>query len=603
LQFDKEQEEYNKINGDVKNKIFEKLDFRTSSIQAKIDSKGEFITTTLQDRGNEIFLLKERNSFSQLSNIDISIFYLNSYAKAYFTKQTGIKSVDFGSIFLFINGFRIPPYGDIGDDWLGMEKRKGQGYSRFLGTREIVGRVEINDDNEKFKIISNRSGVVNNVAFEQLTKVSSPFGFYFKTFRRLERFVVEGINWDSVPDKNIENQINDKKWDESKEKFNEDSLTRNKRVLAVINNIIDSRKDEIVDLTINDEFVKQIIIEQTENAKRELENVVITLAEKSKELNPEIIAEVLNRIAQNSDDIKNFSSILSNYSDTSEKEIKGLNLIQDSLQSKYSELLKRKEQLEEKLRLEEEARQKAELERKRVEEELEIEKEKNTYLKTSSRTLSEDAKGLVHNIKLTSKEITNSVDSLIEKIQVDLLNPKELLRRLGVIKYNSEKVLKISKLITRSNFKTQANSQIVDIVKYAEQYLRMYSEIYDNNNVSFIINTNDAKLERKISVLDLSLIFDDLISNATKAGANKIQAEFKNKNGNLEILFSDNGDGLNKKFLENPDKIFELGVTTTDGSGIGLDSTRKQLKQMHAKINFVGNNILLKGANFKIVFE
>ena len=107
LQHDKEQEEYNKINDEVKNKIFEKLDFRTTSIQTKVDSKGEYITTTLQDRGNEIFLLKEKNLFSQLSNIDISIFYLNTYAKAYFTKQTGIKSVDFGSIFLFINGFEF----------------------------------------------------------------------------------------------------------------------------------------------------------------------------------------------------------------------------------------------------------------------------------------------------------------------------------------------------------------------------------------------------------------------------------------------------------------------------------------------------------------
>ena len=391
VQHDKEQEDYNKINGDIKNRIFEKLDFRTSSIQAKIDSKGEFITTTLQDRGNEIFLLKERNLFSQLSNIDISIFYLNTYAKAYFTKQTGIKSIDFGSIFLFINGFRIPPYGDIGDDWLGMEMRKGQGHSRYLGTREIVGRIEINDETEKFKIISNRSGVVNNVAYEQLTKSEYPFSFYYKTFRRLERFVVEGINWDSVSEQNIDNLINDKKWDESKEIYNEDSLKRNKRVLSVINNIIDSKKGEIVDLKINEDFVKQIINEQTERAKTELENVLSTIKEKSKELSPEIIADVLNKISQNSDDIKAFSSVLSNYSDTSKKEIKGLNLIQDSLQSKYSELQKQKEKLEEKLRIEEEAREKAEKERKRIEEELELEKEKNTYLRTSSRSLSEDA--------------------------------------------------------------------------------------------------------------------------------------------------------------------------------------------------------------------
>ena len=229
-----------------------------------------------------IFILKEKNFFSQLANIEITIFYLSTYAKAYFAKQTGIKSMDFGSIFLFINGFRIPPYGDIGDDWLGMEMRKGQGHSRYLGTREVVGRIEINDENEKFKIISNRSGIVNNVPFEQLTKSDHPFGFYYKTFRRLERFVVEGINWDSSPQdeiKNIERDIYDKNWDESKEVYNEDSLTRNKRILSVINNIIDAKKSDIVDLKINESFVKQIINEQAENAKVELENVLNTINE------------------------------------------------------------------------------------------------------------------------------------------------------------------------------------------------------------------------------------------------------------------------------------------------------------------------------------
>lgn len=606
VQHDKEQEDYNKINGDVKNKIFEKLDFRTSSIQAKIDAKGEFITTTLQDRGNEIFLLKERNLFSQLSNIDISIFYLNTYAKAYFTKQTGIKSIDFGSIFLFINGFRIPPYGDIGDDWLGMEMRKGQGHSRYLGTREIVGRIEINDETEKFKIISNRSGVVNNVAYEQLTKSEYPFGFYYKTFRRLERFVVEGINWDSVSEQNIDNLVNDKKWDESKEIYNEDSLTRNKRVLSVINNIIDSKKGEIVDLKINEDFVKQIINEQTERAKTELENVLSTIKEKSNELSPEIIADVLNKISQNSDDIKAFSSVLSNYSDTSKKEIKGLNLIQDSLKSKYSELQKQKEKLEEKLRIEEEARAKAEKERKQIEDELALEKEKNTFLRATSKGLNEDAKGLVHNIKHTSKNIRSSVDGLITKIKSGNYKEKDIFDKLQVIKFNNEKVLKIAKLITRANFKTDENSQKIDVVKYIEQYIEIYDDIFDDNELGIKCYTNDSSFEKRLSVLDIALVFDDLISNSQKADAKKVLIEFdSSKKDELKIIVSDDGKGVDKKFTDNPNAMFELGVSsgTTDGSGIGLHSVRKALKPMQAEINFIGNKKVLKGASFEIIFK
>lgn len=606
LQHDKEQEDYNKINGDVKNKIFEKLDFKTSSIQSSIDEKGEFITTTLQDRGKEIFLLKERNSFSQLVNIEISIFYLSTYAKAYFTKQTGVKSVDFGSIFLFVNGFRIPPYGDDGDDWLGIEMRKGQGHSRFLGTREIVGRIEIKDEREKFKIISNRSGIVNNVPFEQLTKSTSPYGYYYKIFRRLERFVVEGIKWDSTPIDStiIEKEVNDKKWDESKEIYSEDSLVRNKRILEVIKNIIDAKKDEIVDLKINEDFIKEIINEQTEKAKTELENVLNTIKEKSKDLNPEIIADVLNKISRNSEDIKAFSSVLSGYSDTSNKEIKGLNLIQDSLQSKFSELLKRKEQLEEKLRVEEDAREKAEEERKRIEEELELEKEKNTYLRTSSRSLSEDAKGLVHNIKITSKNISTSVDNLYDKILNGKVKESEILKALGNIKFQAEKALKISKIITRSNFNTEKNEQIIDVAKYVNQYIEIYSDIYGKNELEFEIVNQNASLTKKVSILDISVILDDLISNSEKANAKNVLIEMQNSSNNtLKIIFSDDGIGVPNKFLESPDKIFELGVTTTDGSGIGLNSVRTALKSMKGTIKFIGNEKKLKGACFEILIS
>lgn len=612
LQYDKDQETYNKINGVVKNKIFEKLDFRTSSIQSKIDEKGEFITTTLQDRGNEIFILKEKNIFSQLSNIDINIFYLNTYAKAYFTRQTGTKSVDFGSIFLFINGFRIPPYGDIGDDWLGMEIRKGQGYNRYLGTREIVGRIEIYDEKEKFKIISNRSGVVNNVAFDQLTKSSSPFGFYYKTFRRLERFVVEGINWDSVNiiDQNsIENLVASKKWDESKENYVDDSLTRNKRILSVINNIIDAKKNEIVDLIINEDFVKDIVNEQTEKAKIELENILKTITNKTKELSPQDINAVLNKISKNSTELENFSSIVSKH--TNGEEFERFKSVRESIEKQYLELLNQKNLLENELKKEQEIRfaqeqaiKLAEEQARKIAEELEIEKEKNTYLRVTSKGLSEDAKGLVHNIKQTSKQINANIDSLYDAVKSDNYSKKIILEKLSTIKYNTDKVLKISSIITRANFKADKNHQTIDLVKYINQYINIYSDVFEKSKLSFKVIDNEINYIKLISALDIALIFDDLISNSEKAEAKNILIDITSPSDEILVInFSDDGIGLDEKFIKNPKSIFELGITTTDGSGIGLHSVKKALSKMQGEIQFKGNNINLKGATFEIIFK
>lgn len=585
-----------KINGVIKNRIFNKLDFKATYVNASISKDGKNITTILRDRGKEIFTLVEHNPYSLLKDIEIHIYYLNPYSKAYFKRQTGIRSVDFGSIFLFINGFRIPPYGDQGNDWLGMELRKGQGYNRFLGTREVIGRIEINgvdfnENEEDFFIISNRSGVDNNKHFEQLTKNDSPYGYYFKTFRRLERFVVEGLKWDSsnLKDITIEKKVlDDKNWNESKEEYREDSLTKNKRVISVIEKIINSKSEEVISLSINKQLVSELADQQAQKAKAEIDAIIGQLNNKA--LSSQEISLLLNKLRISENEIENFP--------IQESQILNLKKDQEKLKLELQTKLEQTKKLEEEAKLLEEKA-------KKLEEELELEKEKNTYLRTSSRTLTEDAKGLVHNIKITSKKISSSVDNLYDKILNNDYTKNSLLKSLGAIKFQSEKANKISKIITRSNFKTDSNAQIADVVKYIEQYIQIYSDIYPRSELEFKINNLSAVLVKKFSVLDMSVVLDDLISNSEKAGANLIEIEMSNSSeGILKIMFSDNGIGITEQFLKDEksrEKIFDLGITTTKGgSGIGMNSVREGLKSMNGTIKLLGNNLKLTGACFEI---
>ena len=102
----------------------------------------------------------------------------------------------------------------------------------------------------------------------------------------------------------------------------------------------------------------------------------------------------------------------------------------------------------------------------------------------------------------------------------------------------------------------------------------------------------------------MAVIFDDLISNSEKAGAQNIKFTMQNINNNsLKIIISDDGKGVDEKFLNAPFKIFELGITTTNGSGIGLNSVKTALRTMKADISFLGNNVDLKGAAFEIIFR
>jgi signal transduction histidine kinase len=610
--------DYEKINGPVRNRIFDNLNFKTTSIESKIDSTGDFIVTTLQDRGNEIFNLVEHNRFGLLKDVNIFIYYLNPYSKAYFTKQTGIRSIDFGSIFLFINGFRIPPYGDEGDDWLGMENRKGQGYNRFLGTREVIGRIEIKDENERFKIISSRSGIVSNDTFNQLTKNDSPFGYYYKIFRRLERFVVEGIRWDSTTEneKKIEKEIlNNPDWDEANESYLEDSLTRNKRVIEIIRNIIDARKDDIVSLKVNEDFVTNLIDEQTQKVKTELEHIAEQL--KSKNLSNQEISEFLERINVSRDELNAFTNIISPYSDNK------FESVYLELEQRVLELLQEKARLEERLGAEEELRIKAEKDariaeearvheeeaRVKAETELVAEKQKSIYLLATRRTLSEDADGMVHTLKHNSTEIRDGINNLIDDILAQSYTSESLLIHLTALKGYSERSLKLAEIATRSDFKSDIDDRDVDIVKYIIQYIDIYKGTFRKGGLEVEYALNDSSFMKSISVLNLSIVIDNIISNAVKWDANKIRFTFKLlTNNSLSVLISDNGVGLTSKFIGNSENIFELGVGGTPpkvvgGSGIGLYYSRTLLKDMSSSISFIGNGVDLSGACFELKFN
>lgn len=581
-----------RVNGPVENKIFEQLNFRTTSVSSFIDPEGSYIVTTLQDRGREVFELRERNIYPHLRNVRMTVYYLNTYSKRYFKYQTGLSSLDFGSIFLFINGFRIPPYGDQGDDWLGIEKRKAAGFRRYLSTREVVGRVEIRDEHGDFMIISSRTGVVKNEAFMELSREGSPYGFFYKGFRRLERFVVEGISWDTTLEKVSENGII-----EGKEKFKLDDLTRDKQILSVIRQIIDVDESAIDYLHINEEFVEEIMNAQMEATANNIEGVVKALSELTANAGPEALNKFKDCLQENSEELERLVSLVGRIA-PAHTNLNRLYQYKEELSRKQQELAyKQRLLLEEK-----EARDKAEQEKEELEKRLELEKEKNTYLLTSSRSMSEDAKGMVHTIKIISQRLHSIADNTYNDILQGKLTKKSLLTNLGKIIFQSDKALKISKLITRANFKGESENKVIDVVAYISQYLDIYKDIVQDSHIDIVRSLDGVSFEKKISVLDVAVIFDNLISNSEKAGASTVQIEAALvENNNLRLTISDNGEGLDMKFESIEDSIFDLGVTTTDGSGIGLHTVRTVVKGWRGSVMYIGKGLENKGAKFEIM--
>lgn len=182
-----------RVNGQVHNFIFEKLGLKTTGIEVHISDDGREVRTILTDRGALIYNLLETKSkdYSLLRDIHVYIYQLNTEAKSDFTKLMKIQPVNFGSIFVYKNGFRIYPYGEPGDDTLGVDKRKQQGYKRNFGTREIIGRIEIRGTQPSLIETTSRSGgIIASETYSQLRTF-----FMNVCLRRLEKYAVDVVKW------------------------------------------------------------------------------------------------------------------------------------------------------------------------------------------------------------------------------------------------------------------------------------------------------------------------------------------------------------------------------------------------------------------------
>ncbi|MCA5014405.1 MULTISPECIES: sensor histidine kinase [unclassified Enterococcus] len=153
----------------VSNNVANVLDTKTIYMECTI--KSGIIKLALIDKTKVIYSITMKN-YSILNDVFFKIYYLNSIAKNNFKRLMGQRAIQYGSIFLYKNNFRIFPYGEPDFDSFGLNLRKGQGYNRFLAHRELLGWINIIDKQNHFKEVSSRDrGFVSNEYTVSLEKV------------------------------------------------------------------------------------------------------------------------------------------------------------------------------------------------------------------------------------------------------------------------------------------------------------------------------------------------------------------------------------------------------------------------------------------------
>ena len=558
------------VNGIVENSIADILKLKTTQIESRIQDG--IVHTTLTDRGVLMYEIEEHNEkFPQLESASVSLFYLNRSAKYNFTAKMGVEPIKYGNVFLFRNGFRIFPFGEFDDDSWGINKRLQQGYNRFLGTRELFGRVDIEtDDVNLIKEVSSRDGgLIKTDASQQL------MNYFTLIHRRLERYVV-GVLWGEgfLRKEYFVNQAS--AMDARKQLEGDKDSDSAEHLYSSIGSKIDFMQ-----------LIRSLVNDNSVNVKYyndELANIVSNPSE----------TEVIQ--AQMFDDVRkmaektNDATLLDKIADF-EHHMDELRRQKEEAERKAKEEEKKAEEARKKAQEEKEKREKAERER-------DAQIQKNKYL-AATRNTSKDVLDLIHTVLISS---TNSI-CLINTAKLQLANNDfvGLRESLDSFDYDINRIHLLSKMITKADLTLLAESQLIDIENYIKEYFSNYKPSCKVQYHSEIAEP----LEKKIPVLDLSIVLENLVSNSEKAHATEFRIDFSRNERTYVVDFTDNGVGVDLNQFT-PGNIFEEGVTNRrGGSGIGLSTIKdRMINELNGDIQFVGNGMYFEtGATFRLFFK
>jgi len=523
------------VNGEVGNFIFSTLREKTTFLDVQIDSTGKYLESALTDRGELIYRIREPNEYPLLtkSGFRCEVYFLNTSAKSTFARRMGVPSVQFGSVFLFRNGFRVFPIGDEGNDWFGMDRRKQQGYARFLGTRDVIGRIDVSGADDAFTEASSRNtGLIETPAVAELREC-----FTEHCLKRLERYVVP-VTFVDKEDKNT-SDVSRLLTDPGRA-----------RVASAVAKLVDSDDIELL------EYSHQLIG---------------ILDERSAQFEASLAS--LRSIAEKTKNRELFHNI-----EEAEKRFGELRRSEEAARRQADEERMAKEAAQTRAAT---AEEKASV----VVEQLEEEKKRSLFLASISSLDTETIINLHHQVTIYAVDIQQQIENFLVSIAAQKSVPTtDVVSALESITLLNRKVMGIAKFATKANFRLESEMIKADLGDYIRQYIRDVANDFLLGPLSATVQSDDKGFIQKFKPIDVSVVVDNLIANAKKAKATRISFDITHPSKNaIHIRVSDNAKGFHHRITD-LSRVFEKGFTMTDGSGLGLYHVQHVLGEMNGTI-------------------
>lgn len=237
-------------------------------------------------------------------------------------------------------------------------------------------------------------------------------------------------------------------------------------------------------------------------------------------------------------------------------------------------------------------RQKAEAER---DEALKQTKDANQRLFVLENNFTSDGENYKHGMHLAvnlAKEIRSVSCDFDELVKCDKMH---LMSCIMEIDRTAAKIENLQKIVDSANFALDSPKIKLDVLKLIKEYI----ESKGSKRLQYFFDIQYT-IKKEIDFPEIIMLVENIISNSIKAKAKRLIIHSQRIKDKCQIDFIDDGVGINSKYKSNPQKIFELGESTTPGGyGIGAFHIKEIVSKLDGNVLAIPSDS--KGITIRIV--
>ena len=215
---------------------------------------------------------------------------------------------------------------------------------------------------------------------------------------------------------------------------------------------------------------------------------------------------------------------------------------------------------------------------------LETERRKNFFLIATKHDPEGQRDSLQHWIKVSAQKMGGKISALIHDIKQGKVEKGKLLAALSKLQLWLDQTVKVSRIVTKADFNLELETIRKDLARFIFEYLN--SDEITRARLKFDIRYDGEAFVVRFRPMEITILFDNLIDNAIKAHARNMRFDIRVIGKKLVVSLANDGEAVPKSIM---DSLFELGISSRGGSGIGLYTCRE-----HCQGNGRGNSFRAK---------